>query len=117
MARLALLVCLAEPENRVQSDARGRGELVADFGIGLAVAVAALGMPEDDIRAAGIGQHLGAEIAGKGAFGGSVAILAAQRNAAAGDGFVHRREQGSGWANQQLAVERLDSLCRPRPLR
>ena len=68
------------------SPARHAAEhLVAHLAVAFAAAVAPLRMAEDHVRAAGILEHLGADIAGEGALLGRRAILPAERDAAAGE--------------------------------
>src|ERR1700722_1588885 len=81
-ARLAFRPRFADAENRDKAGPPCGGNLGAHIGVALAVAVAPLGMADDDVGAAGVLQHLGADVTGKGAFFGKVAILAAERHAA-----------------------------------
>src|SRR5437588_187090 len=68
-------------------------------------------MADDRMAAAGVLQHLGADAAGEGAFGRGVAILAAERDTAAGERLADRRDQGRRRTHQQLA-----NVSLPRPL-
>src|SRR5207253_3700607 len=83
-----------------------------DIGIVFAASVAALGMAGDSVAAARIFQHLRADIAGEGALGLGMAILAAERDAAAGKHLADRDEQCRWRTDQQLAAMRLTSAFR-----
>ena len=71
----------------------GGAGLGVDERVGLAVIGAALGMADDDGGGAGIGQHLGGDIAGMGAGGERMAILRAEQDGASGQ----RRQRA--WAS------------------
>ena len=73
--------------------------LARDLGVGLAVVGAALGVADDDGDGAGVGEHLGGDVAGVGARGLRVAVLAADREGAAGEAG----EQRAGRADQHVA--------------
>jgi peptidyl-prolyl cis-trans isomerase D len=94
---------LADAEDRHEADALRREDLGADLGIGLAVPPATLGMSEDDIGAAGIGQHFGADVAGIGALRLGMAVLAAERDAAAGEHGMDGGKQCRRRAEEKLA--------------
>ena len=78
LAGVALGLALAEADDGHESGAMGRRRLGAYHCVVLAVIGAAFRMADDDIAAAGIGQHLGADIAGVGAARLGMAILAAE---------------------------------------
>ena len=62
--------------------------------------VATLGMPENDVAATGIGQHLWADVASIGTLWRSMAILPAEGDAAARERTAHGRQQACRRANQ-----------------
>ena len=72
--------------------------------VALAVAVAALRMPENNMGATDIGEHFGTYIAGKRSLCGRVAILAAESDTAARDETADCRQQRRRRADEQLAV-------------
>ena len=76
---------LADAKDRNQARSPSAGDLAANDGIGLAMAMAPLGMSDDHMAAAEIRQHLGADVAGIGALWGGVAVLAAEGDAASGE--------------------------------
>ena len=116
LSGLALRLRLADAENRHQPRPPRAEHLLAHRRIAFTVAVAALGVTENDMAATGVGQHLGADITGVGTFGCSMAILTAEGNAAAGKRAGHRRQQGRRRADEKLAA--WTGLCdRDRPLR
>jgi hypothetical protein len=62
-------------------------------------------MTDDDMAAAGIGQHGGTDVARVRALFGAVAVLSPQGDPAAGDLLADRNQQ-MGWrTNQQVAAE------------
>ena len=65
---------------------------------------AALGMADDDGGGAGIGQHLGGDVAGVGAGRLGVAILAADGDGRAARGFGKAREQSRRRAHHQVGL-------------
>ena len=62
----------------------GGAGLGVDERIGLAMIGAALGMTDDDGGGAGVGKHLGRDVAGMGAGGERMAILRAEQDGASG---------------------------------
>src|SRR5580704_250700 len=103
---LTLGARLADAEDRDKPGPPRAADLGADFGIALAVPVAALGMAENDVCAAGILQHLGADISGEGALLRGGAILAAQRDNTAAERGADRRDKGRRRTNEKIAIRR-----------
>ena len=66
-AALALLERLADAQDRHQAVAQGRDELARDERVVFPVQGAPLGMADDDVAAADIGEHRGRDLAGMGA--------------------------------------------------
>jgi hypothetical protein len=62
-------------------------------------------MAQDHVAAAHIGQHRRAGVAGVAARGVFMAVLAAQRDLAAGQGAADRNQQGRRRAHQKLALK------------
>ena len=75
LAGLALCLGFADAEDGEQPGAPGGLGLGADQGVGLAVVGPPLGVADDDELAAGIGDHLGGNVAGMGARGCRMAVL------------------------------------------
>ena len=75
LAGIALLLGLADADDRDQPRPPGRFRLLPDQRVGLAMVGAPLGMPDDDGAGAGIRQHFRREIAGMGARRLRMAIL------------------------------------------
>ena len=105
-SRFALGPSLADAEDGDQPGAPSGGYFCADGGVGLAAAVAALGMAEDDVTATRIPEHLGANVAGIGPLLRGGAVLAAERDAAAAERIAHPGNQRRRRTDQQIAVER-----------
>src|SRR3954466_8318162 len=105
-AVLALALGFADADDGGEPRAPGVLGLGRHIGVALAVIVAPLAMAHDYIGGAGVPQHLGRDIAGKGAARFGVAILAAQR-----ESTLHRpRRLGNERerrADQHLARQRL----------
>src|SRR5690348_3960588 len=68
------------------------------------MALAPLGMPEDDVCAAEIGQHFGADVAGISALWRGMAILSAERDSASGQDSADLREECGRRTNEHLAT-------------
>src|SRR5262249_47349275 len=96
-----------DADNRDEPGAPCRQRLRPDIRIGLAAGVAALGMADDRVAAAGILQHLGADTAGKRPLRLAVAILGAERDRAAAERLTNRREQRRRRTDQEFAPMRL----------
>ena len=103
-SRLALHLRLADAEDRHQPRAPRAENLLAHRRIAFAVAVAALGVTENDMAATGVGQHLGADVTGISTLGCGMAILTAEGDAAAGERSGHRRQQARRRADEKLAA-------------
>ena len=71
--------------------------------VAFTVTVAALGMSEDDMATTGIGQHLGADVAGIRTLWRGMTILSAKRDAAARNHITHYGQQAGRRANEKLA--------------
>ena len=99
-AGVALGLGLADADDGEEAGAPGGGGLGGDERVGLAVVGAALGVADDDRHGAGVGEHLGGDVAGVGARGLRVAVLAAEREGAAGEAGEQRR----GRADQDVAA-------------
>ena len=108
LARVALGQRLADADDGARAPrAAPPRTLAAHQRVALAMIGAALGMAEDDVAAAGIAQHRGADVAGMRALLGRVAILAAERDG--GCPRARRRDRHSsvaGGQTQQLAAWR-----------
>ena len=72
--------------------------------VAFTVTVAALGMSEDDMATTGIGQHLGADVAGIRTLWRGMAILSAEGDAAAREHITHCRQQACRRANEKLTT-------------
>jgi len=68
---------------------------------------APLGVAEDDMAAAEIGQHGRADIAGVGALLGAMAVLGAQKDRTAGDFFRYGHQKMERRADQKFTGRRL----------
>ena len=101
---------LADADDGDEPGAPRGFRLGAHDGVGLAVVGAALGMADDDMRGAGVLQHLGRDVAGMRAAFLGVAVLAAglDRRAATGS----RRPASSSVAGTQISA----SVSASRPL-
>jgi hypothetical protein len=102
-AGLPLRLGLANADNGNQAGAERRLRLGAHQVIGFAVIAAPLGMADDDVAAADVGQHGRADIAGVRALLGRVAVLRAQAHRAAGERLGHRQQQLERRADQEVA--------------
>ena len=78
-ARIALLLGLADADDRYQAGAPGRFRFLPHQRVALAMIGAALGMADNDRAGAGVRQHLGRKVAGMGARRLGVAILGPDR--------------------------------------
>ena len=93
LAGVALGLGLADADDGKEPGPPDRLGLGANIGIVLAVIGAALRVPDDNGAGAGIGQHLGGDVAGVGAGDLRVAVLGANRDPGA------RRRRSSGLDN------------------
>jgi hypothetical protein len=100
---LALQLRLPDAEDRNQARSPRADDLLTHHRIAFTVAVAALGMAENDM-ATTHGQHLWADIAGIGTFWRGMAILTAEGDAAACEHTSNRRQQGCRRANEKRAA-------------
>lgn len=103
-ALLALLHGLADADDAAETRAAGTQSLGVDAVVGLVMVGAPLGMADDDVGCAEIGEHLRRDRAGEGAVRPGVQVLAAD-----GDGrALHRldagRDQRRGRADQDVDV-------------
>jgi hypothetical protein len=64
-------------------------------------------MPDDDVAAAGIGQHRRGNVAGMGAGRLGVAVLGPERDRRAGQQLGRQEQQGRRRADQQICRQRL----------
>ena len=81
---LALMQAFAHAQHRHQPGTLGRQELPGDQFIGLLLVLTALGMADQHVAAADVGQHFGGDIAGKGALHMHTDILRAENESRAG---------------------------------
>ena len=95
LAGLALLPGLADADDGDQAGAMGGHGLGADVRVRLAVVLPALGMADEHVGRAGIGQHLGRDVAGEGAGFLGVAILAADGDPGADGACRAKARSGS----------------------
>ena len=132
LAAAPLRLGLADAEDGEEPGPPGGLGLGADLGVGFLVVGAALGMADDDQRAAGVGDHLGRDVAGMGAGFVGVAVLPADLHRRAGDRGDSRGDQRRRRADRHVAVgvgrsrrrspsarrgwrcRRSSSSCRPR---
>src|SRR5260370_34408316 len=75
LSGLALPLRLADAQNRYQTRSPRGGDLAANNSIRFTMALTTLGMPEDHVAAAEIGQHLGAVVARVSALLSGIAIF------------------------------------------
>jgi hypothetical protein len=104
---LALVLGLADADDGDQASAERRLGLGPHQGIAFPVIGAPLGMANDDVAAAGIGQHGRGDVARVGAFLGRMAVLGPQLDRAAGKILADRQEKVKRRANQEIAGRRL----------
>src|SRR3984893_1345127 len=110
---LTLLARLADAQDRHQAGSPRAADLVANDRVRFAVAMTALRVPEDDMAAAQIGQHLGADVAGGGTLWGGMPTLTTQSTAAAGGKGADCGEQGRRRAYEKLAAKPATGRSRP----
>ena len=113
---LALGPGLADADDRDKPGAPRRPRLRLHLRVGLAAGMPALGMPDNRVAASGVLQHLGADAAGERARRLRMAILAAERDAAAGERLADRAEQCEGRTDEQVAAMQILGLAGARPL-
>jgi len=93
-----------DAEDRYEARSPRSEDLLPRYGVAFAVPVAPLRVPENNMTAARIGEHLGADVGSKRTLCGRVAILPAERDAASSENIANYRQQGRRRANQQLAT-------------
>ena len=71
--------------------------------VAFTMTVATLGVPKDDMATTGVGQHLGADVAGIRTLWRGMAILSAERDPAARNHITHCGQQAGRRANEKLA--------------
>ena len=75
LAGLALVQCLAAAEDHVEAGGQGNPYLLVDERIGFAQIMPALAVSENNVLAAGIEEHLRADLAGERAFLRGIKVL------------------------------------------
>jgi hypothetical protein len=103
-AGLALVAGLADAQHRDEAGAPGRRHLGAHLRVAFAMVLPALRMAEDHMAAADVLQHLRADVAGMRALRRGMAILAAERDPAAGQRRADQPEQRRRRAHQEFAA-------------
>ena len=103
LAGVALGLGLADADDGEEAGPPGRGGLARDERVVSPWSAAALGMADDHRDRAGVRQHLGGDVAGMGAGGLRVTVLAAEREAAAGEPGDQRGRR----ADQHVAAGRM----------
>ena len=116
LAGLALGEQFAHADDRRQPRGQGRVELLVDGGVGFAQDVPPLAVAENDVFAAEIAEHGGAQFAGEGPVLFVVHVLGAQGDLRAGDRPAHGVEVAAWRTNGQIdAIDRLGPLRQPLP--
>ena len=82
LALFALGEQLAHADDRHQPGGQGGADLEIDLLVGFAQDVPALAVSQDDVAAAQVDQHRGADLAGEGAAGFVIHVLGAERDCA-----------------------------------
>ena len=104
LAGVALSFGFADTYDGDEVCAERGGYFGLDHAVGLAQTVAAFGMTQNNVGGPGVGQHSGADLAGEGAAGLGVAVLATDGHRSiaklCGDDRQNRRRR----ADQQIAV-------------
>src|SRR5262245_29443765 len=95
-SRFALLQGLADADDRSEPGPAGRLGLGADDVIGLAMPGAALRMADDHRRASGVLEHFGGNIAGEGAGGRGMTVLASHPDPGAAEELHNRADESGG---------------------
>ena len=103
---VALVQRLADADDGDEAGGDGSFRLRLDDRVSLAMIGAALGVADDDVRAAEVLQHGSACVAGMRTLHLHVAVLAANGNARTGDGIQNQRDQGEGRADQYVVARR-----------
>ena len=103
-AELALGPGLADADDGDDAGAPCGFRLGAHDGVGLAVVGAALGVADDDMRGAGVLQHLGRDVAGVRAALLRVAVLAADLDRRGRQHLDGTRQQRGGRADQRVGL-------------
>ena len=108
---LALLQALAAAHDGDQTSFQSGQDLGIDVGVGLAHG-AALGVADDDVLAAGVGEHVGGDFTGVGAGGVGVAVLGADAHPGLPHGADGGGDADGGDAQSHVAPAALghDSL-------
>src|SRR2546426_9377692 len=101
--RLALRQRLADAHDGDEPRGEAGVQAAVHALVALAEVLPALGVPDDDVRAAGLAQHGDRDLAGVGAFGLPVDVLARETDVGAGDRGPGRLEGGEGRGEHDLA--------------
>src|SRR5437899_4123070 len=101
--RLALRQRLADAHDRDEARREAGVQAAVHALVALAEVLPALGVPDDDMRAAGLAQHGDRDLAGVGAFGLPVDVLARETDVGAGARRPDRLEGGEGRCDHDLA--------------
>src|SRR5215469_3327852 len=104
---LTLLSGFTDAKNRRQTRPPCGGDLVANLGVGLPMAVPPLGMSKNHIAAAEISQHFGAYVAGVGAFWRGMAVLPSETDPASGENAADFGKERRRRTDEDLAPLRL----------
>ena len=108
VARLALLLLLADADDRGQARLDGRQHALVHRRIRLAEVLAALAVAENDVFHAGFLEHCGAQLAGVRAGFLPVHVLRAELDVRALDDLAHRGKVNGRGADDHVALRILD---------
>jgi hypothetical protein len=96
----------SDADDRFKAGPDGRNNLGGDLTVGFTESRPTLRMTQYDVPGACVRQHRGGDLSGEGSAGLLVAILPADRNAAA-QRLRHLRDQGRRRTNDDLRVRRM----------
>ena len=102
VAALALLLGLADAQDRPQADPQRRRHLLGQRAVGLVEVLAALGVAEDDAVDADLLEHRAAHLAGERALGRLVHVLRVDLDARAARRVDHGLQRGERRAHRDL---------------